>query len=62
MAKSRTWRFAVAAFFVFDGALFFVVALTSRERLLNMVSALLFVAAGILTAMHALRQKTPAKP
>jgi hypothetical protein len=62
MRKSRTGRLALAAFFIFDGVLFFIVAHTSRERYLNMVSALLFVAAGILTGIPALRRKTPAKP
>jgi uncharacterized membrane protein HdeD (DUF308 family) len=62
VTKSRTWRLVVAAFFILDGVLFFIVAHTSRERSLNMVSALLFVAAGILTGISALRRKTPAKP
>jgi uncharacterized membrane protein HdeD (DUF308 family) len=62
MRKSRTWNLALAAFFILDGVLFFIVAHTSPERSLNMVSALLFVAAGVLTGIRALRQKKPAKP
>jgi hypothetical protein len=64
MPKSIAWRLAMAAFLLFDGVVFLALALTSREGLLNlnMVSALLFVAAGILTGVSAFTRKTPAKP
>ena len=64
MPKSRAWRLAIACFFLFDGVVFLALALTSREGLinLNMVSALLFVAAGILTGVSVFKQRTPSKP
>jgi hypothetical protein len=62
MPKSRPWSFAIAASFLSCGAAFFALALTRPDGLLHMAAALLFVAAGILSAARAIKQKKLAKP